>query len=77
MATIYSTGAFGYRQALMESKCLPFHVQSSHHAPIHMMRTKTTYCKIHYPKLYRPRKLGRQLSHTLTQGADVSFELLE
>lgn len=65
MATIDSMGAFGYRQALMELDCLPFHVQLSHHAPIHMMRNKTTNCNIHYPKLYRPHKLGRQLSHTL------------
>lgn len=65
--------ALGYRQALMESDCLLFHMQLSHHAVIHMMRTKTTNFKIQYPKLYRPHKLGRQLSHTLRQGTDVSW----
>lgn len=76
MATINSMGAFGYRQALMELDCLPFHVQLSHHAPIHMMRTKTTV-RSTIQNHTGHAKLGRQLSHTLRQGADVSFESLE
>lgn len=46
MAAIYSAGAFGNKQALMESDLSPSHVQLSHHAAIRMMRTKTAYCKI-------------------------------